>query len=66
MIKAAEAKGLGLDSVDSIYLKSEKEIEEHYKRQGLDKPHGPYKFPEGTRRYTKMEIIRDGQPQPTI
>ena len=41
MIKAAEAKGLGADSVDSVYLKGEEAILEHEKRNGYDKAYGP-------------------------
>jgi len=38
MIAHAEKKGLTKDSVDSIYLKSEEEIEQHKKRNGLTQP----------------------------
>ena len=42
MVKAAEAKGLGADSVDSVYLRGEEAILEHEKRNGYDKEYGPY------------------------
>lgn len=41
MIKAAEAQGLGKESVDSIYLKGEEAIAEHEKRNGYDKAYPP-------------------------
>ena len=41
MIKAAQDKGLGPESVDSIYLKGEEAIMEHEKRNGYDKDFGP-------------------------
>ncbi|ORY31054.1 hypothetical protein BCR39DRAFT_494260 [Naematelia encephala] len=41
MIQAAESKGLGPESVDSIYLKGEEAIKEHEKRNGYDKEIGP-------------------------
>jgi len=41
MIKDAEAKGLGPDSVDSVYLKGKEALLEHERRNGLDKPIGP-------------------------
>ena len=42
MIKASEAKGLGADSVDSVYLRGEEAILEHERRNGYDKKYGPY------------------------
>jgi hypothetical protein len=41
MVKAAEAKGLGKETVDSIYLKGEEAIKEHEKRNGYDQDYGP-------------------------
>jgi hypothetical protein len=37
MIKAAEAKGLTADSVDSVYLRGDDAILEHERRNGYDK-----------------------------
>jgi hypothetical protein len=42
MIKAAEAKGLSADSVDSVYLKGEEAILEHERRNGYDKAYSPH------------------------
>ncbi len=41
MIAAAKSKGLGPESIDSIYLKGEEAIREHEMRNGYDKPRGP-------------------------
>jgi hypothetical protein len=41
MIAAAEAKGKGKESVDSVYLKGEEAIREHERRAGYDLAHGP-------------------------
>ncbi len=41
MIKAAEANGLGPESIDSIYLKGPEAVLEHEKRNGYDKEFGP-------------------------
>ena len=41
MIAAAQAKGLGADSVDSVYLRGEEEIREHERRNGYDRVAGP-------------------------
>jgi len=40
MVAAARAKGLGLESVDSVYLRGEAAILEHDRRNGYDKPVG--------------------------
>jgi hypothetical protein len=40
MISAAKLKGLGENSVDSVYLKGEEAILEHEKRNGYDKAFG--------------------------
>jgi len=41
MIAAAKKKGLGPESVDSIYLQGEAAIKEHEHRNGYDVPFGP-------------------------
>ncbi|ORY34298.1 hypothetical protein BCR39DRAFT_517536 [Naematelia encephala] len=41
MLADAERKGLPPSSVDSVYLKGEKAIEEHERRNGYDKAFGP-------------------------
>jgi len=51
MISHAASQGLGPESIDSIYLKGEDAIKEHYKRNGFDLPHGPNRFAEGTKTY---------------
>jgi len=51
MIKAAKAKGLGPESVNSIYLKGDAAIAEHKKRNGFDLPHGPNAFKDGIKEY---------------
>ncbi|KZT58321.1 hypothetical protein CALCODRAFT_495048 [Calocera cornea HHB12733] len=58
MLAAAAAKGLGPESVDSVYLRSEAELREHEKRNGLAAPPGPNAFPDGTRTYYKMPVRR--------
>ncbi|EJU05871.1 hypothetical protein DACRYDRAFT_104360 [Dacryopinax primogenitus] len=55
---AAEKQGKGKESVDSVYLRGGEELEAFNLRQGLDKPHGPNKFPEGTRNHIFMESKR--------
>lgn len=47
MIADAEAKGLGVESVDSVYLKGEEAIREHETRNGYDKNPGAYGIQEG-------------------
>lgn len=41
MLKNAADRGLGPDSVDSIYLKGEGAIQEHERRNGYDLEYGP-------------------------
>ncbi|KAI5479741.1 hypothetical protein MNV49_003002 [Pseudohyphozyma bogoriensis] len=41
MLADAEARGLGPDAVDSVYLKGEEAIKEHERRNGYDKEQGP-------------------------
>ena len=41
MIAEAKRKGLGPESVDSVYLKGDEAILEHERRNGYDKPWGP-------------------------
>jgi len=41
MLADAKAKGLGPESVDSVYLRGDEAIKEHEKRNGYDKPWGP-------------------------
>jgi len=41
MLADAKAKGLGPESVDSVYLKGEYAIKEHERRNGYDKGWGP-------------------------
>lgn len=41
MIADAKAKGLGPESVDSIYLRGEEAVREHERRNGYDKAWGP-------------------------
>ncbi|KZT54346.1 hypothetical protein CALCODRAFT_16213 [Calocera cornea HHB12733] len=55
---AAVRAGKDPKAVDSVYLKGGKELEEFNKRQGLDRPHGPNKFPEGTRTHIHMQAKR--------
>jgi len=40
MLAAAAAKGLGPESVDSVYLRGEEAVLEHERRNGYDKPWG--------------------------
>ena len=42
MIRAAEAKGLTADSVDSVYLRGDEAILEHERRNGYDKSYSEY------------------------
>jgi hypothetical protein len=73
MIAAAKAKGLGPDSVDSIYLKGEDAMREHERRNGYDRPHGPggiqyemnndvagkaYETDEGMKKGTSLDVVR--------
>jgi hypothetical protein len=73
MIAAAKAKGLGPDSVDSIYLKGEDAMRAHERRNGYDRPHGPggiqyemnndvagkaYETEEGMKKGTSLDAVR--------
>ncbi|EJU05252.1 hypothetical protein DACRYDRAFT_46009 [Dacryopinax primogenitus] len=58
MIAAARAKGLGPESVDSIYLKGEEAIREHERRNGFDLPDGPNAYAKGTMMYSDDIVVK--------
>ncbi len=41
MVAHAKSKGLGPESVDSVYLRGPEAIKEHERRNGYDKEDGP-------------------------
>ncbi len=78
MIAAAKAKGLGPESVDSIYLKGEEAMREHERRNGYDRPHGPgglqfqlkedpagkaYEMEEAIKKGTSLDVIQEIRQQ---
>jgi len=40
LVAAAKKKGLGPESVDSVYLRGEEAVREHERRNGYDRPWG--------------------------